>query len=80
LFLFLSYNHPFILIISQINQCFNKLKITHKNKNTHLKVGKKIITQYAVGGDGEDRTLDLLNAIQALSRHKQKRTLEKYLN
>ena len=26
------------------------------------------------GGDGEDRTLDLLNAIQALSRYKQKRT------
>ena len=40
-----------------------------------MKVGKKIITQYAVGGDGEDRTLDLLNAIQALSRYTQKRTL-----
>ena len=26
------------------------------------------------GGDGEDRTLDLLNAIQALSQYKQKRT------
>ena len=27
------------------------------------------------GGDGEDRTLDLLNAIQALSQYTQKRTL-----
>ena len=36
---------------------------------------KKIITQYAVGGDGGDRTHDLLTASQALSRYTQKRTL-----
>ena len=33
------------------------------------------MTCFFFGGDGEDRTLDLLNAIQALSRYTQKRTL-----
>ncbi len=36
--------------------------------------GKKNNYSVCCGGDGEDRTLDLLNAIQALSRHTQKRT------
>ena len=43
---------------------------------THFLANKKTTSEEVVfsGGDGEDRTLDLLNAIQALSRYTQKRT------
>ena len=48
--------------------------LVNLNISIFPKIGKKIITQYAVGGDGEDRTLDLYTASVALSRYTQKRT------
>ncbi len=42
-------------------------KVAKKNKSP-LKSGQKNNYSVCCGGDGEDRTLDLLNAIQALSQ------------
>ena len=42
--------------------------LVNLNISIFPKIGKKIITQYAVGGDGEDRTLDLYTASVALSQ------------
>jgi len=52
----------------------NLTHFNNKNKKHPLKSGQKNNYSVCCGGDGEDRTLDLPNAIQALSRCTQKRT------
>ena len=49
-----------------------KANFTCRKANLVEKTTSKEVVFF--GGDGEDRTLDLLNAIQALSQYTQKRT------
>ena len=48
--------------------------LVNLNISIFQKIGKKNNYSVCCGGDGEDRTLDLLNAIQALSRYTHKGT------
>ena len=44
------------------------IKATKSNKKSHSESGQKNNYSVCYGGDGRDRTDDLLNAIQALSQ------------